>query len=89
MFNDFGVNYSGKEHVLHQKASLEDKYKVTIYWEGKSYIGMALKWDYEKCMVQLSISVYVCAALHYFKQQNPEYHRIHYTPRQNLFMEIE
>ena len=69
MVNDFGVKYSVKEHVLHQKASLEDKYKVTIYRDGKLYIGMALKWDYEKVMVQLSISVYVRAALHYFQHK--------------------
>ena len=46
------------------KASLEDKYKVTTYWEGKLYIGIALKWGYEKGMVQLSIPGYVCAVLY-------------------------
>ena len=41
--NDFGVKYSGKEHALHLKAALEDKYKLTTYWEGKVYIEIALK----------------------------------------------
>ena len=31
----FGVKYSGKEHDLHLKAALEDKYKVTKDWEVK------------------------------------------------------
>ena len=43
--DDFGVKYSGKEHALHLKSALEDKYKVTIDWEGKFYIGIALRWD--------------------------------------------
>ena len=45
---DFGVKYSGKERALHLKAELDDKYKVTTDWKGKLYIGIALKWDYEK-----------------------------------------
>ena len=31
LVDDFGVKYSEKEHVLHLKAALEDKYKVTKY----------------------------------------------------------
>ena len=61
---DFGVKDSVKEHVLHLKSVLEDKYKVTTYWEGKLYIGIALKWDYEKGTVQISIPGYVRAELH-------------------------
>ena len=42
----FGVNDSLKEHSLHLKESLEYKYKVTTYWEGKLYIRIALRWSY-------------------------------------------
>ena len=35
------------------KAALEDKDKVTKNYEGKLYIGITLKWDYEKGTVQL------------------------------------
>ena len=65
--DDFGVKYSGKDHALYLKASLETKYKVTTDWEGKLYIGIALKWDYEKGTVQLSMPGYVRAALHAFQ----------------------
>ena len=41
--DDFGVKYLGKEHSLHLKVALEEKYKVTTDWEGKLYIGIALK----------------------------------------------
>ena len=42
----FGVKCSVKDHALHLKAALEDKYKVTTDWEGKIYIRVALKWKY-------------------------------------------
>ena len=44
--DEFGVKNSVKEHVLHLKAALEDKYKVTTTWDGKLYIGISLKWNY-------------------------------------------
>ena len=46
--DDFGVKYLIKEHTLHLKEALENKYTVTKDWEGKLYIGIALKWDHEK-----------------------------------------
>ena len=45
------------------------KYKVTTDWEGKLYIGIALKWDYEKGTVQNSMPGYVRAALHYLQHE--------------------
>ena len=67
--NDFQVKYSEKENTLHLKKTLEDKYKVTTYWEGKMFIGIALKWEYEKFTVQISISGYICVAQHYFQHK--------------------
>ena len=68
---DFGVKYLGKEHALHAKSALETKYKVTTDWEGKFYIGIALKWEYEKVTVQLSMSGYVLIELHDFQHEKP------------------
>ena len=70
--DDFGVKYSGKGHALNLKAELEDKYKVTLDWKGKLYIGIALKWDHEKGTVQLSIPGYVRVALHSFRHKKPK-----------------
>ena len=70
--DDFGVKYLGKDHALHLKAVLETEYKVTTYWEGKLYIGIALKWDYEKGTVQIPMPGYVCAALHAFQHNKPK-----------------
>ena len=52
----FWLKYSGKYHNLHLKSELEDKYKVTIDWEVKLYIGIALKWYFGKGTIQLPIT---------------------------------
>ena len=70
--NGFGVKYSGRDHSLHLKSDLEDKYKVTTYWEEKLYIGISLKWDYEKGTVQNSMPGYVRTALHSFQHEKPK-----------------
>ena len=67
--DDFGVKYAGKDHTLHLKVTLEDKYKVATYREVKLYIGIALKWDYEKFTFQISLLGYVHAVLHYFQHK--------------------
>ena len=54
------------------KTASEDRYKVTTEKEGKFYIGIALKWDYEKGTVQLSMTVYVCASLYSFQHEKPK-----------------
>ena len=81
---DFGVKYSGKEHALHLKTALEDKYKVT---RGKLYIGIALKWDYEKSRSNYPYQdMYVYHSIH-SNTRNKKYHKIHHTPVPNLYME--
>ena len=72
VIDDCGVKYSVKEHSLHLKASKESKYKVTIDWEGKLYIGIALKWDHKKGTSQLSMIGYVRTALHSFQHDKPK-----------------
>ena len=70
--DNFWVKYSGKEHVLHLKTALGDKYKVATYWEGKLYTGITLKWDHEKGTVTLSIPGCVYVSLHYFQYKEPK-----------------
>ena len=68
----FGIKYSVKEHALYMKSALEYKYKVITDWEVKLYIGIALKWYYGKCTIQLSIPGYVHAALHSLKHKKTQ-----------------
>ena len=66
MVDDFGVKYLEKCHGLRLKSALKKKYRVTTDWEEKFYIGIELKWDYEKVMVQLPMTGYVRVALYAF-----------------------
>ena len=78
VFNYFGVKYSGNEHALQLKAVLEYKYEVTTDCDEKLYIGISLQLYYEKGPVQISMLVYLHAALHLFQHKKPK--RPQYSP---------
>jgi hypothetical protein len=56
---------------LHLIAALETTYKITQDWTGSLYIGITLKWDYTKRIVECDMPGYVEAALHKFQHANP------------------
>ena len=39
-------------------------YKITVDWEGKKYVGIDLKWDYQIMTLDTSVQGYVEQALH-------------------------
>jgi len=65
------VKYVGEEHALHLKQTLEEKYKVTLEWDGRRYIGITLDWDYKRRQVHLHLSMpgYIKKALKQFKHE--------------------
>jgi hypothetical protein len=65
--DDFGVKYVGRDHIEHLKKVLKEHYKVTTNWTGGRYIGIHLKWDYEKSQVHLYTPNYVKKALIQFQ----------------------
>ena len=46
--DDFGVKFEGLYHANHLKTTLERWYDITVDWEGSKYVGINLKWDYDK-----------------------------------------
>ena len=59
----------------------DGKYTISEDWEAKLYIGISLKWDYSKIIVDLSMPGYVTAALQCFchqlkntRQSSPHHH---------------
>ena len=81
-----GGGYLVKDNALHLKAALEE-YTVTIDWEEKLYIRIALKWDYEKVTFQLSMPDYVLAVLQSFQHNNKKYPKTHHSSGHNPSME--
>ena len=71
VFDDFGVNYVGKEHADRLVRVLKENYKISEDWGGKKYIGLTFDWVYIKRQVHVSVPVYVNMALIRFKHQTP------------------
>jgi hypothetical protein len=61
--NEFGVKYVGKENAEHLGAAICDLYTTTEDWEGKLYIGITLKWNYQARTVDLSMPGYIDKAI--------------------------
>ena len=61
--DDFGVSYGCEEDALYLINALKNKYKITIDWEGKKYLGMDIDMDYSNRSVSISMPGYVKKAL--------------------------
>ena len=70
--DDFGINYVGEEHVQHLLSILQAHYPaVSTDWRGGLYIGITLKWNYEKGYVDISMPGYIKRILAKFKNEMP------------------
>jgi hypothetical protein len=69
--DDFGVKYVGIEEAKHLQQILGEKYTITTDWEGETFLGMKLKWDYEARTVDISMPGYIEKALQRFQHSPP------------------
>jgi len=69
--DDFGIKYEGKEHAEHLIKTLEAKYTISQDWNGSTYLGLTLDWDYENGTVDLSMPGYIEKALQRFQHTAP------------------
>ena len=69
--DDFGVQYFSKEDADHLINAIKASYPVKVDWTGSKYIGIDLKWNYEKGEVILSMKGYVIKALKEFRHIPP------------------
>ena len=70
--DDFGIKYTKQADVEHLVAAVREKYPFKVDWEAKQYIGIHLKWDYEKRELRTSMDGYVEQALKEFKHEKPK-----------------
>ena len=70
--DDFGIKYTQQADVDHLIAAVRDKYPFKVDWEAKQYVGIHLKWDYEKRELRTSMDGYVEQALKEFKHVTPK-----------------
>jgi hypothetical protein len=64
----FAVKYVGKQNADHLRDTLLRSYELTIYWEGKVYSGMSLKWDCKNRTCDISMPGYVANVLSKFQR---------------------
>ena len=57
--DDFGVQYTGRQHAEHLHAALSEHYEVTTDWTGTKFSGINLKWDYLKRTCRLTMDGYI------------------------------
>ena len=69
--DDFGVKYTRREDVDHLISSLEKHYDVTADWDGKIFVGLHLKWDYDNRTVDCHIPGFSQKALTRFQHLPP------------------
>ena len=74
----FGVLYSSKADAKHLEAALTAHYTITTNWTGDKYIGIDLKWNYEKRELITYMKGYVKRALQEFKHPTPT--KTHHGP---------
>jgi hypothetical protein len=69
--DDFGVKYVGREHAEHLMECIKNNYNISSNWKGSPYCGLTLEWDYKNHTVDLSMPVYIKAALHKYQHAAP------------------
>ena len=69
--DDFGVLYRSKADAKHLEAAITAHYPIPKNWTGDKYIGIDLKWNYEKREFITSMKGYVKRALQEFSTQLP------------------
>ena len=76
--DDFGIKYINEDDVTHLRNTIEKHYPVKFKMNPDQYIGITLKFDYEKREVICSMDGYIEDALREFEHMFPTQH--HYGP---------
>jgi hypothetical protein len=69
--DNFGIRYTNKQDVKDLIAIINMEYKCSTDWSGNRYIGLTLKWNYERHYVNLSMPGYIARALQRFVHPKP------------------
>ena len=73
IFDDFGFKYTNKRHVDELLKIMSQQYVMKMDWEGTSFVGITLKWNYEgELWVELSLPGYIDKILARFCHLQPK-----------------
>ena len=71
VLDDFGIKVEGDMHANHPVKTLRKNYYVAIDWKDELFVGIKLKWDYEKRTLDTHIQIFVPKALHKYQHPKP------------------
>ena len=54
IFDDFGIEYVGEKHAHHLRSVLQEHYEISEDWNGTSFAGLDLEWNYTQQHLDLT-----------------------------------
>ena len=69
--DDFGIKFEGDIHANHLVKTLRKYYDFTTDWKDELFVGIKLKWDYEKRTMDTQIPTFVPKAFHKYHHPKP------------------
>eukprot|EP00804_Cyclotella_cryptica_P014175 CCRYP_005592-RA/>CCRYP_005592-RA protein AED:0.28 eAED:0.24 QI:0/0/0/1/0/0/2/0/659 len=70
--DDFGIKYTGQEHLNHLIQSIRKHYDVKVDHTGSLYCGITLDWHYEEKYLHISMPGYVTKQLTKYNHPHPK-----------------
>eukprot|EP00804_Cyclotella_cryptica_P018372 CCRYP_015481-RA/>CCRYP_015481-RA protein AED:0.17 eAED:0.17 QI:0/0/0/1/1/1/2/0/862 len=70
--DDFGIKYTGQEHLDHLIQSIKKHYDVKVDHTGSLYCGITLDWHYEEKYLDISMPGYVTKQLTKYNHPHPK-----------------
>ena len=77
MVDDFGINYTGLQHLQYLLETLQQFYNLAMYWSGMLFCNITLTWDYDKWTGVLSMPTYITKTCTKFQHPMP-FHPQHF-----------
>jgi hypothetical protein len=71
--DDFGIKYTKIEDAEYLFSALRAKYKITVDWEGRKYLGITITNDRAAKTLRISMSAYIDDALQRFNVTKAEH----------------
>ena len=67
-----GIKYFSKDYADHLIDSIKKYYAISIYWEGRNYLGLTIYWNHSKGYVDIFMPDYETKALDRIPHPNPK-----------------
>ena len=70
--DDFGIKVEGNNHANHLVSTLKNHYDITVDCKVELFVGIKLKWNYDKRTLDTHIPIFFPKALHKYQHAKPK-----------------